>query len=288
VAANPSETSGNGLTGPILDHLALASVSAWDNVIRYCYHLGARWMGGPEDEISFDESAAPDVNPPFYFSQVELDGGTKLEFLQPIPGPGSEFLRRFLDRNGPGPHHLTFKVPDIHAAIAHANAAGYDVVNQSFDNPEWQEAFLHPKQSHGIVIQLAQPSGETPWTTPPPLPPSLQVNRPTITMLTHLVADLDAATKLFSGPLDMVINEQGSNDDGEFTDLIQGPWNIRLLNPKVEVHRQWLADRPGRLLQVEMEVDDPAVVPDLRATERGLELPPELNQGTRVALRPRL
>jgi len=241
-------------------------------------------MGGPEDEISFVEAAGPDANPPFYFSQVELDGGAKLEFLQPVPGPGSDFLRRFLDRNGPGPHHLTFKVPDIHAAIADANAAGYDVVNQSFDNPEWQEAFLHPKQSHGIVIQLAQPGGDTPWTTPPPLPPSLQMNRPSITMLRHLVADLDSATKLFSGPLGMAISDQGSNDDGDYTDLAQGPWNIRLLNPKVEVYRQWMAGRPGRLLRVDMEVDDPAVVPDLRATERGLELPPELNQGTRVAL----
>lgn len=155
----------DNISAPTLDHLALASADAWDNVIRYCYHLGARWLGGPDDEIVFEEPGGEAVdtsgNPPFFFSQVELAGGTKLEFLQPIPGPGSEFLRRFINRNGPGPHHVTFKVPDIRAAIADVNASGYDVVNESFDNPDWQEAFLHPKQSHGIVVQLAQPGGET-------------------------------------------------------------------------------------------------------------------------------
>jgi len=87
----------------MLDHLALASHQAWDNLIRYCYHLGARWTGGASE----DEMTA------FYFAQVEFAGGTKLEFLQPNPDPGSDFIRRFLHRNGPGPHHFTFKVPIV-------------------------------------------------------------------------------------------------------------------------------------------------------------------------------
>ena len=281
----------DNISAPTLDHLALASADAWDSVIRYCYHLGARWLGGPDDEIVFEEPGGEAVdtsgNPPFFFSQVELAGGTKLEFLQPIPGPGSEFLRRFINRNGPGPHHLTFKVPDVRAAIADVNASGYDVVNESFDNPDWQEAFLHPKQSHGIVVQLAQPGGETPWTTPPPLPPSLQRHRPTIGVIKHLVADLDAATKLFAGPLAMTVTDQGTETDGDYSHLVQGPWNLRLIKPTSESARQWLADRPGRLLQVEIEVDDPAVVPDVRRTDRGLELAPEFNLGTRVVLKSR-
>jgi methylmalonyl-CoA/ethylmalonyl-CoA epimerase len=274
------------LTEPTLDHLALASTNAWDNLIRYCYHLGGRWMGGLDPEPDEGDVASDNVGE-FYFAQVEFDRGAKLELLQPIPGMGSEFLRRFLNRNGPGPHHLTFKVPDIHAAIAEVGAAGYGVVNERFDNPNWREAFLHPKQSHGIVIQIAQPGGDEPWEAPPPLPPSLQAGLPTITVITHLVADLDAATKLFSGPLALTIADQGTDGEGDYTDLTQGPWTIRLIRPRADPLRHWLADRPGRLHRIEMEVDDPTIVPGLRSIEAGWEIAPEVNQGTRLLLRKR-
>lgn len=266
------------LSAPTLDHLALASYRAWDNVWRYCYHLGARWLGGPtEGEPT-----------PFYFSQVRMAEGTKLEFLQPLPNEGSDFIRRFLHRSGPGPHHLTFKVPDIRAAMAEANAAGYSVVNEQLESPTWKEAFLHPKQSHGIVIQLAQPGGDVNWEDPTPLPPSLQPNLPTLTGIKHLVADLNAATKLFSGPLAMAVVDKGTNHEGDFTHLQQGAWNLRLINPSPAPYRQWLADRPGRLLQISMEIDEVALVPDLRlvgsSDKRVWELPPDVNQGTRVLL----
>ena len=270
--------TGSKLNGPTLDHVALASYRAWDNVVRFCYHLGARWLGGP-----------PDGEPtPFYFSQVRMAGGTKLEFLQPIPGEGSDFLRRFLHRSGPGPHHLTFKVPDIRAAMAEANAGGYDIVNEQLDSPTWKEAFLHPKQSHGIVIQLAQPGGDADWDDPLPLPPSLQADLPALTCVKHLVADLDAATKLFSGPLGMTVADEGTDQEGDFTVLRQGPWNLRLIKPALDPYRQWLAERPGRVLQLQMEVDEIAVIPDLRAVgfdgNPAWELPPDVNQGTRVLL----
>ncbi len=272
---NPDPLDPPALTGPTLDHLALASHHIWDNLIRYCHHLGARWLGGlPEDAVA-----------PFDFAHVELAGGTKLEFLQPRSGAGSDFLRRFLDRNGPGPHHLTFKVPDIAVAMAQATAAGYDIVNEQLDSPTWKEAFLHPKQSHGIVIQLAQPGGESGWDEPRPLPPGLQQGPPTLTELVHLVADLDAATKLFSGALGMTIVQRGTDNRGDFTLLGHGPWNLRLVDPVLDRHQQWLADRPGRLLHLSMAVDDVATVPDLAPADGvAWELRPEVNQGTRLLL----
>jgi len=265
------------LLGPTLDHLALASYNAWDNVIRYCYHLGARWLGGP-----------PDLDIAFYFAHVELADGAKLEFLEPRPDQGSDFLRRFLHRNGPGPHHFTFKVPDIDAAMAEVNAAGYQIVNEDLSDPDWKEAFLHPKQSHGIVIQLAQPGGEAGWDDPLPLPPSPQARLPKLTAIKHLVADLGAATKLFTGPLGMRLAEEGTNHEGDYAIVAQGPWNIRLIRPSAGPYVQWLGDRPGRILQLQMEIDDPSLVPALRPGGIGFwEIPPDLNQGTRILLQPR-
>jgi len=112
----------------------------------------------------------------FQFWQWEFDGGGALEILEP-DGPPGGFLHRFLDaRGGPGPHHLTFKLPDIRGAMQRAGELGYDVVGFDDSSPSWVEAFLHPKQAQGIVVQLVEShpelSGDD-WQAPPypPAPP---------------------------------------------------------------------------------------------------------------------
>ena len=52
-----------------MDHLAVASHRAWDNLIRYGYDLGGRWLGGPDNDMSSDAADA------FYFCQVEFEAG---------------------------------------------------------------------------------------------------------------------------------------------------------------------------------------------------------------------
>src|SRR5262249_46175549 len=126
-----------------LDHVALAFEHAWDGLNRYAGTLGGAYIGGGPD-------------PGFNWYQVRYANGMKVELLEPGDIEVDDFLRRFLDRNGPGPHHLTIKVPDIHAAIDRATAAGYPPVRVNLANPEWMEAFIHPKASHGIVVQMAQ------------------------------------------------------------------------------------------------------------------------------------
>ena len=266
-----------GPSEPVLDHLALASRRAWDHLERYARQFGARWLGGPSDE----------QNPAFYFCQVAFANGTKLEFVEPNGTPGSDFIDRFLHRNGPGPHHLTFKVPDIGASMATAESGGYRIVNADLSSPDWKEAFLHPKESHGIVIQLAQ-QGEGPgWEDPPPLPPSEQPSPATIDRITHAVADLDRATALF---VDVLAMTEGARQDGPMgpsVELHSGPWLLRLLQPDGGGPGHWLGDRPGRLLQVEMTVGDIAPISGLVRRDGFWELPPERNLGTRLLVRTR-
>ncbi len=278
-AAESVESAGpSGSTaGPVLDHLALASRRAWDQLERYGRQLGGRWLGGPTD----DDQA-------FYFCQLGFANGTKLEFLEPNGTPGSDFLERFLDRNGPGPHHLTFKVADIESTMATATDSGYRVVNAELSDPDWKEAFLHPKESHGIVIQLAQQGPTAGWDDPAPLPPSEQGEATTIDRVTHLVADLDRATELFVKVLGMSLDQRGPDPVlGATATLRSGPWCLRLAQPESGPARHWLGDRSGRLLQIEMTVDRPALVDGLHPRADGTdswELAPERNLGTRVVL----
>jgi hypothetical protein len=90
----------------------------------------------------------------FRFGQWRFTGGGRIEVLEPHGVDG--FLHRFLAQHGPGIHHVTFKVPSLREACDRAESLGYGIVGYKDAHPEWKEAFLHPKQAMGIVVQLAQ------------------------------------------------------------------------------------------------------------------------------------
>ncbi|HVR28833.1 MAG TPA: VOC family protein [Thermoanaerobaculia bacterium] len=126
------------------DHIAIAVPRIEDALPFLVGELGGRPAGG---------GAAPG----FRFRQW-IYGGGKLELLEPA-GRAGGFLHRFLERRGPGVHHLTFYVPDLAAACADAEEHGFPVVQRDVSDPEWKEAFLHPKAALSIVVQLVERSG---------------------------------------------------------------------------------------------------------------------------------
>ena len=98
-------------TAVVLDHVAVA-VEHWaDAWPRYVHQLGGNWHSGG-------------VNSGFSPAQLAYANGAKVEVLQPWEPENNAFLRRFLDHSGPGPHHLTFKVPDIEAALERGAGRG--------------------------------------------------------------------------------------------------------------------------------------------------------------------
>lgn len=91
----------------------------------------------------------------FRGGQWDFANDARLEVLEPDGTPES-FLQRFVDRHGPRVHHMTFKVPDLRAATERARTLGFEIVGYNDAFPAWKEAFLHPKQAGGIVIQFAE------------------------------------------------------------------------------------------------------------------------------------
>jgi hypothetical protein len=51
---------------------------------------------------------------------------------------------------------VTLKVPDIGASVAHLRSRGIELMRVSVEHPSWKEAFIHPKDAHGVLIQIAQ------------------------------------------------------------------------------------------------------------------------------------
>jgi methylmalonyl-CoA/ethylmalonyl-CoA epimerase len=261
-----------------LDHLAVAAEQAFDNFARYFADLGGRVGYGGHD-------------PGFHWSQVVFPnaggGETAVELLEPEEVHENDFLRRFLDRNGPGPHHVTFKVRDVAAQLAALEARGYTPVSVDIDHPTWKQAFLHPKQSHGIVVQLAQSDADPP-AVPDPLSFVLpRVARPAeLRRVTLAVADAEAAFDLFGTTLGGELLGRGEDEDGEWADVgWPGGGVLRLLSPRNPAARAWMGDRLGRTHHVVFAVDEPAATPGARSTgEGGYEVAPEHNLGTRLRL----
>lgn len=231
------------ITGASLDHVAVA-VERWELAWpRYVEQLGGRWRSG-----GWSVGFAP--------AQLLYANQAKLELLAPHDWQHNPFLRRFLDRNGPGAHHLTFTVPDIELALDEARQAGLDPVNVDLSDPQWREAFLHPRQASGIVVQLAQAEGT--WEVPAPEGfPAPHPQPAALHHVTHAVADLDAGRDLFVGLLGATVTGEGAVPDHgaggwRWVELgWTGPLRIRLVAAEAADRPgtvgAWLGNRPGRL-----------------------------------------
>ena len=83
-------------------------------------------------------------------------GDTQIELLAPASTDGP--IAKFLDRRGPGIHHICLRVPDLDAALARCRELGYRLVD---DEPRTGHggrriAFLHPKSTAGILLELTE------------------------------------------------------------------------------------------------------------------------------------
>ena len=91
--------------------------------------------------------------------QVRLgsgEDGMTVEVLEPADVDQNDFLERFLIAGGDGPHHVTFKTDDIEAELDRIRGLGIEPVAINFSYAFWQEMFIHPRDSHGTVVQIAQ------------------------------------------------------------------------------------------------------------------------------------
>jgi methylmalonyl-CoA/ethylmalonyl-CoA epimerase len=251
------------IAGADLDHVAVAAERWADLRPRYVEELRGTWLGG-----------MPEVG--FAWAQVSFANGMRVELLEPHEPQHNDFLRRFLDHSGPGPHHLTFKVPDLASALGLAGGAGYRPVSVNLEHPDWKEAFLHPKDGPGVVIQLAQSSGN--WASEQPAsagPATSSLDR-----VTHAVARLDEGMRLFEGLLGGQTVDAGEDGTTRWVDLAwPGPGRVRLVAPAKTSSplTAWLGDRPGRVHHLAFSV------PGL--TDR-TEVAPDDNQGVRLVLIP--
>lgn len=81
-------------------------------------------------------------------------GDVLIELLQPIGSEG--VMTKFLEKRGEGFHHICYEVDDINAEIASFKAAGIEVLGEPKPGAEGMSVFLHPRRTHGVLIELVE------------------------------------------------------------------------------------------------------------------------------------
>ena len=81
-----------------------------------------------------------------------------------IAPAGNEGLAKFLDRRGPGLHHVCFEVDDLPATLATLKAAGVRLIDESPRRGArgHDVAFLHPSATGGVLFELCSTHSSQP------------------------------------------------------------------------------------------------------------------------------
>jgi methylmalonyl-CoA epimerase len=128
----------------VLDHIGIA-VQDIDKALAFY-----------RDALGLDVHAPEDVVTERVRARAIPVGGPSLELLE-ATAPDSA-IATYIGRRGPGLHHVTLRVDDLRAALAHLSARGVRLIN-SEPRPGAEGslvAFIHPSSAHGVLVELKQ------------------------------------------------------------------------------------------------------------------------------------
>ena len=81
-------------------------------------------------------------------------GDTKIELLESTDPEGP--VGKFIEKKGPGVHHIAFAMEDVAEALEHAAGQGIRLIDQSPRKGAegLQIGFLHPKSTFGVLTEF--------------------------------------------------------------------------------------------------------------------------------------
>jgi methylmalonyl-CoA/ethylmalonyl-CoA epimerase len=128
-----------------IDHVGVAVESIDDALPLYRDRLGMR----EQHRETVEEQGV-------HAALLEI-GDAHVELIAPIGPEGG--VARFLERNGPGLHHVAYRTPDIEAELRRLVAAGLRLIDEE---PRAgirgsRVAFVHPKSTGGVLTEIVEP-----------------------------------------------------------------------------------------------------------------------------------
>jgi len=143
-----------------IDHLGIAVSDLDEAIERYTRLFGH----GPD---SVEDVADQKVRTAFFEA-----GESNIELLFPT-SPDSP-IARFLEKRGPGIHHVCFAVHDIEARLREAAQQGFVLIDETprLGAHHKRIAFLHPRSTGGVLMELSEGADASACSRTPPRPHS--------------------------------------------------------------------------------------------------------------------
>ena len=80
-------------------------------------------------------------------------GDARVELVQPTTDDSG--VSKYLEKRGPGMHHLCLELADLDAKLNELSLAGYELINeQPRERDGRRYAFIHPKSTGGVLLEL--------------------------------------------------------------------------------------------------------------------------------------
>lgn len=131
-------------------------------MMRKIEHIGIAVKSLEESNVLFEKL----LGQPAYKEEEVISEGVKTSFFMNGPNKielleatnSDSPIAKFLEKKGEGIHHIAFDVEDIVVEIERLKKEGFTVLNEipkkGADNK--LVAFLHPKTTNGVLIELCQ------------------------------------------------------------------------------------------------------------------------------------
>ena len=129
-----------------IDHIGVAVESLDGALSLYGERLGLR----EQHRETVEEQGVEAV-------LLEIGDG-HVELLCPL-GPETA-VGRFLDRHGPGMHHVAYRTDDIDGALERLRDAGLRLIDEQPRTGirDSRVAFVHPRSTGGVLTEIVQPA----------------------------------------------------------------------------------------------------------------------------------
>lgn len=127
-----------------IDHIGIAT--------RQLKEATALWQDALGLEIEFTEEVGEQG---VRIAMLPI-GETHIELLEPLT-PESP-VGKFLDKRGPGIHHIAIRVDDISAALGLLKEKGARLIDETprIGAGGCLVAFIHPSSTNGVLLELVQ------------------------------------------------------------------------------------------------------------------------------------
>jgi methylmalonyl-CoA epimerase len=134
-----------------IDHIGIA-VKTHGDARAFWEALGWDLNSAPKETVADQK-----VNVAFLNTQNQAS----LELLQPTDDTST--VAKFMERRGPGIHHICLRVKKIEEVLSRLKATGVRLINESpvMGADQCRVAFVHPSSTGGILVELSEKVGKS-------------------------------------------------------------------------------------------------------------------------------